>query len=528
MPTHHSSRFDFHEIAVAVGVEFDHHNGASGRYFSVETYGSGLAFFDCDRDGDSDLYIVNSGPLVSGAPGASNRLFRNDGGGHFTAGEEASAEADTGYGLGVAVGDYDNDGLDDIYVTNYGSNALYRNQGGWFENVTEASATGDRGWGTSAAFSDVDLDGDLDLYVANYARLDLVDFVPCDQNGVPVYCGPLQLQGAPAAFFRNRGDGTFVDETVQWGLNSDRGRQLGVVFGDYDLDGDPDIYIANDATANFLYRNELIRFEEIGLFSATAFNPEGDPEAGMGVDAGDYDLDGDLDIVITNYQWESNRLYRNDGRLVFSDVTAVAGLQAKTLPYLGFGVNLADFDNDRSLDMYIANGHVDPQVQDYDRGASYAQHALLFANTAEGAFIDHSAVGGPGLKQHMVARGTATADYDDDGDLDICTLANGDRAYLYRNDSTVGSWLQCQLRGTQSNRSGIGARLMLWSGGKVQYAEVRSGTSYLSQSDLRVHFGLGKAHQADSLLIYWPSGVRQVLTAVTANQNLEIIEPDRP
>ncbi len=284
--------------------------------------------------------------------------------------------------------------------------------------------------------------------------------------------------------------------------------------------------MATPTSTNFLYRNDLVNFHELGLFSATAFNPEGDPEAGMGVDTGDYDLDGDLDLIITNYQWESNRLYRNDGRLVFSDATALAGLQATTLPYLGFGANFADFDNDRSMDLYIANGHVDPKVREYDQGAQYAQRARLFANTGYGTFADYSANAGPGLTQAMVARGSATADYDNDGDIDLCTLANGGRAYLLRNDSSVGHWLQCRLRGTQSNRSGIGARLVLWAGGIAQATEVRSGSSYLSQSDLRIHFGLGTLDRADSLLIHWPSGTRQMLATIAANQILEIIEPD--
>jgi hypothetical protein len=521
-------RYHWTEVSAEAGIEFRHTNGASDQFFFVETYGSGAAFGDYDGDGRMDLYLVNGAPL----PGyvaqerPRNRLFRNQGDGRFADFTQGSGAGHEGYGMGVAAGDYDNDGWLDLYVTNWGPNALLRNGGhGSFADVTQAAGVGDPHLGTSAAFADWDLDGDLDLYAANYAHFDPAENKECFQGGVRVYCGPLSHRGVSGVLYRNEGSGTFTEVTRQAGVYSEEGRQLGVAFADFDLDGDPDLHVANDATPNFLFRNDGARFSEVALLAGIAFNEDGQPEAGMGTDWGDYDLDGDPDLVVTNYQWEVNRLYRNEGGEFFADRTAAAGLAETTLAFLGFGVNFFDFDNDGFLDLYVANGHVDGNVNQYDPGARYAQRALLFHNQGDSSFQEVGALAGPGLAVELVGRGSAVADYDDDGDLDLCVTSNGGQAVLLRNDGRQGgNWLQVRTVGTRSNRSGIGARLVLEAGGRKQAGEVRSGSSYLSQSDLGVHFGLGSQAQVDRLTIYWPSGARQILREVPANQRLVVVE----
>ena len=517
-------------VAASSGLVFQHVNGSSGRFFTVETYGSGGAFFDYDGGGDADLYLVNGADLPSASPSRPppvNRLFRNEGGDFFFDVTAATGAGDGGYGMGVAVGDVDNDGLCDFYVTNWGANALYRNTGAKFLNVTAGAGVGDPHMGTSAAFGDYDLDGQLDLYVANYAHIDLSAEKRCFQGGVRVYCGPLDHEGISGVLYRNRGDGTFEDRTLAMGVFTEKGRQLGVLFADYDQDGDPDLYIANDAVANFLFRNDSTAFVETALLAGVAYSDNGEPEAGMGTNFGDYDNDGDPDLIVTNYQWESSRLYRNEGDF-FSDATTPAGMTAATLPFLGFGVNFLDIDNDGLRDLYMVNGHVDSNVRDYDHGASYAQRSLLFHNEGDGRFTEVGLHAGPGMTLEMVGRGSATADYDLDGDVDLCAVSNGGPAVLLRNDSrNTSNWLQVKAVGTQSNRSAIGARLVLRTGTGIQSAEVRSGSGYLSQSELPVHFGLGATTQVDRLTIYWPSGKQQVLEDIPANQRLTVIEPER-
>ena len=512
-------------VAVEAGLEFHHQNGASGRYYYVETYGSGAAFLDYDGDGDQDLYAVNSAPL----PGfvaediPTNALYRNRGDGTFADATAQTRTGHPGYGMGSCVGDIDNDGHVDLYVTNFGPNVLYRNQGdGTFADQTADAGVGDPRLSTSAAFADIDNDGDLDLYVANNVSIDLAHDEGCRQGAIPVYCAPTQYPGESGALFRNDRGGKFADITRPAGVHNRAGRQLGVVFGDYDSDGDADLYVANDMKANFLFRNDgAARFAEVGLSAGVALSESARPEAGMGTDFGDCDRDGDLDIVVCNFQWESCRLYRNEGDGTFADLSFPAGLGEPTLSTLTFGTDFLDYDNDGDLDLYLANGHVHPEVQAFDQAASYPQSDQLFANDGAGRFVLVQATTLRG-----VGRGAAFADIDNDGDLDAFVSNNNQRAFLLRNDSGQRNhWIAFKTVGRVSNRDGIGAMIRVVSGDLVQVAEVRSGSSYLSQNDLRVYFGLGQREKVDRVQIRWPSGIVQTLVQVPINQIHQVEEP---
>jgi hypothetical protein len=472
--------------------------------------------------------VLNSAPLpgFAGEEKPANTLYRNRGNGTFEDVTKQAGVGDKGYGLGGCAGDYDNDGNVDLYATNFGRNILYRNSGdGTFADMTERAGVGDSRLSTSAAFSDIDNDGDLDLYVANNVRISLEQSGGCLQGEVPVYCAPTAYEGESGILYRNEADGTFVDITQSAGVYNTSGRQLGVVFGDYDDDGDSDLYVANDMTPNFLYRNDGgARFKEVGLVSGTALNESARPEAGMGTDFGDWDGDGDMDLVVCNFQWESCRLYDNEGGGSFLDVTAASGLAGPTLSTLTFGTLFFDHDNDGDLDLYLANGHVHPQVEKFEASSSYAQRDQLFSNNGDGRF---SAVrAGSGMELARVGRGAAVADYDNDGDVDVFVSNNNQRPLLLRNDSdNRNHWLTIKTVGTSSNRDGIGAKIRIVVGGRVQVEEVRSGSSYLSQDDLRVHFGLGTNTQVDRIEIRWPSGIEQTVAEVPADQILVVKEP---
>jgi len=510
------------EVALAAGIDFIHVNGASGRYYYVETYGSGSAFLDYDNDGDADLYAVNGAPLpgfaAEGVP--TNALYRNAGDGTFADATVQTGTGDTGYGMGACAGDIDNDGHIDLYVTNFGRNVLYRNNGdGTFAEI--AAGVDDPRLSTSAALADIDNDGDLDLYVANNARVELASDEGCRRGEIPVYCAPTEYPGESGALYRNDGGQRFADITRAAGLYDESGRQLGVVFGDYDDDGDQDLYVANDMTANFLFRNDgEARFVEVGLVAGVALSDGARPEAGMGTDFGDCDRDGDLDIAVCNFQWESCRLYRNDGGGIFSDRSFASGLGEPTLATLTFGTEFLDIDNDGDLDLYLANGHVHPEVGTFDRAASYAQTDQLFANDGHGRYSQVP------LALRAVGRGAAFADIDNDGDLDAFVSNNGQRAHLLRNDGgNANHWIAVKAVGRVSNRDGIGARIEVVSGDLIQVEEVRSGSSYLSQNDLRVYFGLGARDQVDRLEIRWPSGIVQTLEALSVNRVHRVEEP---
>ena len=517
----------FVDIAQSAGVDFVHRSGAAGARYLPETYGSGAAFLDFDGDGALDLYLVNAGrlPHLSNAPAAANALFRNNGAGRFSEQTARAGVGDRGYGMGATVGDWDNDGRADLYVTNFGANALFHNRGqGRFADVTATTGVGCPGWGTSAAFADVDLDGDLDLFVGNYLDYPTEDPLVCriGNREERLYCDPRKFDGQVDRLYINEGR-AFADRTAEYGLVSTAGKELGVVFGDYDQDGDPDLYLANDLVPNMLYRNDGARFVDRGLASGTSLNGAGVAEAGMGVDMADADGDGDLDLFVTNFQWESNTLYNNLGGGFFADATAASGITRASMAFLGFGTGFFDWDNDGDLDLFVANGHVYDNVEKVDRAAEYAQRNQLLENAGAGTFVERGDRGS-GLALVQVSRGAAFGDLDGDGDLDIAVNNSNDRPALLRNDADVGGWLGLRLRGAASNRDAIGARIALTTSGRTLVREVRRSASYLSSNDPCVLFGLGSAEVAERIEIRWPSGAVQVVEALPGRQYVDIEE----
>ena len=521
----------FADVTESSGLSFRHVNGAAGEKFVIETVGAGAGFFDFDGDGMLDIYLINGAatPGMSYDTPPRNALYRNARGGAFVDVTESSGVGDEGYGMGMAVGDYDNDGDLDLYLGNFGANVLYRNEGnGAFSNVTEASGVGDERWATSCAFSDVDRDGLVDLYVANYHDFSYNNHRVCAEggSGLQLYCGPEAFDGVPDILYKNGGDGTFVDVTLQVGLHSDAGKELGVVFGDVDLDGDTDLYLANDKTLNFLYLNDgRGQFEEMGLLAGTAYNEDGDVEAGMGVDMGDYDNDRYPDLFVTNFQWETNTLYKNLGDGTFVDETFLAGLGKGSIPYLSWGTRFFDYDSDGDRDVFIANGHLESDVESYEN-ATFAQRNQLFENVGDGRFEECEPLSAnDGLAVRKVSRGAAFGDYDEDGDIDILVANVDDSPTLMRNDTEAGHhWLRVRLLGKRSNGAGIDTRVEVHTGSLVQTDQVRSGSSYLSQSDLRLHFGLGASERVDKLVVYWPSGHVEEVVDVAVNRTLVMVE----
>ena len=485
----------FTDVTDIAGIRFTHANGATGEFHLPETLGAGGAFLDYDNDGYLDLYLVNSAtPSV---------LFRNKGDGTFTDVTE-SAEVDNqgSYGHGVACGDYDNDGYVDIYVTNFDANRLYHNDGdGTFTDVTAQAGVGDTRWSSSATFFDYDNDGYLDLYVVNYVNYTLDASAPiCLEDPafgatekVRGYCHPKHFEGAPDRLYRNNGDGTFTDATDATNIRDPGGmflgKGLGVVAADFDADGNPDIYVANDDTPNYLFYNKGDgTFAEIAILTGCAYSADGVAQAGMGVDAGDYNGDGFLDLFVTNFSYETNTLYRNNGDGTFTDVSYKARLGEESYLFLGFGTGFFDPDNDGYLDIFIANGHIFPHVERTTDVLSYKQPNQLFWNQSNSTFIEMQFEG-----QHAVSRGTLFGDYDNDGDTDLLVTQLNDKVTLLRNENrTSNNWLRLKLIGTRSNRDGIGARVTLTLGTESQTREVHQGYSYLSSNDPRLLFGLGE------------------------------------
>ncbi len=532
-----ASAVRFVEVTETAGIDFIHTSGRSGRKYGVETIGSGAAFLDFDGDGWVDLYVVNGTDL----PGYSspvpprNALYHNQGDATFDEVAVQLGVADTSYGMGCTAGDYDNDGDTDLFVANFGPNLLYRNGGAradWrFADITDRTILGaDDSWSTGCAFVDYDLDGDLDLYVANYLDYRFEEEEVGEDGRLKRprrHLAPTEYPGRRDYLYRNEGGNRFVDITATAGLLSVACRELGAVFFDFDEDGDPDLFQGNDATPNFLYRNEGDgSFAEVGLVAGVAFNEAGKPEGTMGVDVGDVDGDGHQDLVMTNFQWESNTLYRNLGNGLFRDESQSRGIGTGSFARLAFGVNLFDADNDGDLDLYVANGHIDADIADFDPQATYAQRDHFYLNDGQGRFAEVTERAGPGLALEMVGRGSAVADYDNDGDMDLFIVHTQQRAVLLRNDTPpTNHYLALWLRGTQSNRDGLGARVAVRVGDQVLRAHARSASSYLSQSDPRLFFGLGRHTRAEGIEIIWPSGVRQELGPVRADQILQVVEP---
>ena len=520
-----SAPIHYTEVSDAAGLDFVHYNGARGDYFYPETMGSGAAFLDYDNDGWQDIYLVN-GTYLTGLPPdplPSNRLYRNTGDGKFADVTAASGSGDTGYGMGCAVADYDNDGDQDLYITNVGSNVLYRNEGrGRFVDIARQAGVGDERWGTSSGFLDFDLDGDLDLFVVNYVEYALDQDHVCRRGRLRSYCAPIYYQPIGDILYRNDG-GQFTDVTQEAGITQ-VGWGLGVAFSDFDLDGDTDVYVANDGSMNSLYENRRGHFVDTGLQAGARYNENGRSEAGMGVDFGDFDNDGHQDIFVTNFALETNTLYRNTGQGRFHDVTTPLGLAEPSFVPLGFGTRFLDFDNDAYLDLFVANGHVVDVITQTDSSQSYPQRNQLFHNEAGTRFVDVSAFSGPSFAVENVARGLAMADYDNDGDQDLLVTTEAGRPRLLRNDGgNHNHWLLIHLEGTHQ-RDALGARVTVTAGGTRQIKERQSGSSYLSSHDPRLHFGLGRATHAD-VEIRWPDGQIQTLSGVEADQILHIVQP---
>jgi enediyne biosynthesis protein E4 len=524
----------FREAAVDSGLRFRHTNGATGHYYMPEIMGSGVALFDYDNDGDLDVYLVQGRSLGNraGATGG-NRLFRNDlvgpgsrGELHFTDVTDQAKVGLSAVGMGIAVGDIDNDGWRDLYVTNFGSNVLYRNNGdGTFSDVTAVAGVDDARWSTSAAFLDYDRDGDLDLIVVNYVACTVAgDKVCSDHAGARDYCPPGAYSPIPARLFRNDGGGHFSDATEASGIARAYGAGLGVAVGDVDNDGWPDIYIANDAMANQLWINlRNGTFENRGLLSATAVNAGGRPEGSMGIALGDADNDGDEDLFVTNIATETHAMYVNDGAGNFEDARVRTGLAAPTAEMTGFGTNWLDYDNDGRLDLIVVDGSVNIIERLRGQTVPYRQHNLLFHNEGQGVFRDVSAEAGVEFSRLDVARGLATGDIDNDGDVDVVITNNDAPVRLLVNRTTGNHWIELALSAPSGDRFGVGARVgVVREGQPALWRRVRTDGSYLSASDDRVHVGLGKSDRVSSVMVEWPDGLHESFTGVAIDRIVDL------
>jgi hypothetical protein len=521
----------FVNVAASAGVTFRHTNGASPDRHLHEIMSGGGLFVDYDNDGWLDIFLVDGGSLTDStvAARARHRLFHNLGNGTFENRTATSGIAHRSYGMGVCAADYDNDGYTDLYVTAMGPNVLYRNAGGKaFIDVTRAAGVGSTTFAASCAFGDIDRDGDVDLFVVNYvdARLDNNVFCGDAPKRMRIYCHPLNFSPLSNVLYRNNGNGTFADVSRESGIGAHRGNGLGVVFGDYDDDGWPDIFVANDTTPNFLFHNDgKGRFSEVALRAGVALASDGRPRAGMGTDFGDVDGDGDLDLFVTNHELETHTLYRNLGKGLFSEMTADAGVGTPTLPFVGFGTVFVDYDNDTDLDIGIVNGHVVNIPTLVRPGAKEAQRKLLFANDGRGRMREIGRQAGPGFADEKVGRTLVAGDIDNDGDVDFLVTNNGADAELLRNElGPAANAVVFTLIGTTSARSAVGARIRAIADGKTIVREVKAGSSYLGQNDLRQHIGLGSITRLERVEIRWPNGGVETLTDVAAGQQVTVTE----
>ncbi len=520
----------FEDVTAGAGIEWTHRNGATPEKFLIETMGGGGAFLDYDGDGWLDIFLVDSGAhhrSGKGAPGR-NALYRNRGDGSF---EDVTSKAGLEGGIyanGVAVGDYDNDGDADIYLTAWGDNILYRNDGrGRFENVTSSAGVAAGGWSTSAAFVDVDNDGRLDLFVCQYLDWDYDKEVFCGERreGYRSYCHPNQFQAVSSILYRNNGDGTFTDVTKKAGLATP-GKALGVVTGDIDQDGDQDIYVANDAVANFLFINRGDgTFSEEALMFEVAYGAAVKPESGMGADMGDFDGDGTLDLIVTNIDYEMNNLYLGKDRDFFTDVTISRGAGQDGLHYSGFGVRFFDYDNDGDLDLAVVNGHPLDNIHLYRDQITSDEPPLLFENR-KGKLTSVGASAGEIFKRRLHGRALASGDYDNDGAVDMLFVNNGSAPVLLRNQGGSGNrWIGLQLQGGASNRDGVGAVATITTDRRRIVRYRTGGGSYQAAHDPRLHFGLGVKESIRSIEIRWPSGKLQKLKPLGMNAYHFVKEP---
>ena len=528
-PSAGSPGFRFVDVTNQAGIQFEHNSGAFGGKFLPETLGSGCAFLDYDRDGWQDILLINGADWPGHKKRRSTlRLYRNNRDGTFTdVTTHAGLDIEL-YGMGVAVGDYNNDGFPDILITCVGQNRLFRNTGkGTFVDVTNTSGLRKReGFSTSALWFDYDRDGLLDLFVCNYVKWSPEHDVFCSLDGKhKSYCTPEAYRGATCWLFHNRGNGTFEDVTAASGIFDSSSKSLGVALIDDNRDGWPDLLVANDTQPNKLYRNQRNgTFKDAAVEAGLAFSSEGKARAGMGVDVADFDNSGSTGVAITNFDNEMIGLYRANGK-TFDDIAPQSGVGSASRNSLGFGCAFLDVNLDGWLDFAVANGHIDETVRNIRGNVGYAQPAQLFLNNGKGGFVDVAAEVGGGFDQPKVGRGLAYGDFDRDGDLDLLITTNNGPAYLYRNDQLAGNRsIRFRLVGTKSNRDAIGAVVRIASGGITQSRMVKGGSSYLSQSELPVTFGLEKRDRIDRVVIEWPSGRTEDYTNLTAGRCYECIE----
>lgn len=519
----------FTDITEKAGINFRHVSSPEKKYI-VESMSGGVALFDYDNDGYLDIYLVNSltVDMVKSKQKTRSLLYHNNADGTFSDVTDKAGVGDIGWGMGVAIGDYDNDGFDDIYVTCLGPNHLLRNTGkGAFTDVTQSAGVADPRWSTGASFVDYDNDGKLDLFVSNYVDFD-VNNLPefgkgrsCQFKGVPVQCGPRGLKGAGDTLYHNNGDGTFTDVSKKAGVSDSDGYYgLGVICSDFDEDGLVDIYVANDSTPNFLYHNNGDgTFKDIGFSSGMAVNENGSEQGSMGVTLGDYDHDQRLDMFITNFDDDYNTLYHDDGKGSFTDVSYAAKVAEVSLPYVGWGTQFFDYDNDGWVDLLVVNGHVYPQLP------SYRQRNFVHHNNQDGTFTEVGTQLGAPFAEKRTGRGAAFGDIDNDGDVDVVINNLDGPPLVLRNDGgNANNSVLIKTIGLKSNRDGVGARVKVVAGELTQIGEVHSGDSYLSQSDMRLHFGFAKATKIDLVEVHWPSGAVDKVTGLGVNSILSIKE----
>ncbi|MBL8203979.1 MAG: CRTAC1 family protein [Blastocatellia bacterium] len=533
-----SGTISFTDVTKAAGITFVNQSSKEKKYI-VESMGGGAAFFDFDNDGKLDIYLTNSYSVdeaKANKPRPPAALYRNLGNGKFEDVAKQAGVSDPGWAMGVSVADYDNDGWDDLFVTCFGHCKLYRNLGkGKFADVSDKAGFTHRSFFTGAAWGDYDRDGKLDLYVSGYVDFKL-EVLPefgkgqtCRYRNLEVQCGPRGLPGASDVLYHNNGDGTFTDVTKKAGVEDKNAYYgLGVKWTDFDDDGWPDIFVANDATPNYAYRNNHDgTFTEMGFMVGLAVDENGQEQGCMGVTIGDYDRDGRLDLVVTNFAEQYNTFYRKGADGTFTDVTTSTKTANTSLPFVGWGTRLFDYDNDGWLDLFVVNGHVYPQIEGAFPGAEYPQRKLFYRNLRNGTFAETATELGTALMQRRVSRGAAIGDYDEDGDLDIIVNEIDGAPMLLRNDGgdKAGNWISLKLQGTKANRNAVGARVTLKAGGLTQVQEVYAGDSYLAHSDWRLHFGLGSAKTVEEIEIKWMGGKISKKTRLENNQFLIIAEP---
>lgn len=523
------------DVTAASGITFTHTSDPSKRYI-VESMSGGVVLIDYDRDGWPDIYFTNAPTVEMATKGEKSLgvLYHNNHDGTFTDVTLKSRLTTPCFGMGGAVGDYNNDGWPDIYQTCLGGNVLYRNNGdGTFTDVTAKAGVADGRWSTGAAFGDYDGDGYVDLMVANYVDFHLDDLpgfgkVPfCKYRGIDVQCGPRGLRGAGDSLFHNNGDGTFADVSKSAGVSDSSGFYgLGVIWADFNNTGRPDIYITNDSTPKYLYKNEGNgKFKDIGLESGTAVSDDGSEQASMGIAVGDYNHTGRPSLFVTNFSDENDVLYRNEGNWNFKEVSYSSGVALPSLPWVKWGTAFVDLDNDGWLDLIAVSGHVYPQVDSLPSGGGYREPKLLHLNQQDGTFCDASDLAGAAMKQHRVSRGLAVGDLFNDGNMDVVVGDIDGAPMVLRNRGISGRhWVSFELAGVKSNRLALNARISIVAGGMTQTDEIHSGGSYLSQNDLRVHFGLGSADKIQRVTIHWPSGKIETLNDIAADKFYSVLE----